>query len=272
MAGATGGISMEGKTVDNKDGTFTLKLKVCNTNEHAVEIKISDNPWKTRPEGETPGVKLYDYDRKPGEKIDPKKRRNLALEHWENPQTKDGKPLKLAKKGDKGECYDFEFKYKFKPAWTYVDVFIMQPNGQIEDEYSGEYTWDWEKIETAMLFPGAPGPSRACAFYLPFMMSLDPVWDGPIQIVIDRVEGIPETHQMLSIYPPIGVPHRLEFGDRTSAGSIVLRQMALSDDEHVVKIVYKVVRPEHLRHWPHRSVCFRLQGSASYRYGEIESE
>jgi hypothetical protein len=91
-------------------------------------------------------------------------------------------------------------------------------------------------------------------------MAAENVWDGPIGVVIDAVDGLPPSHELVHIFPPLGVPYRLDFADRNSQGVMVLRQLTRTEGRHSVRLRFRVVEPPILRELPERVIEFTLVG------------
>ena len=247
-----------------KSGTAALhvwKFKVCNTSDKPVKIKIADNPWKqpTEEGHGNLGAKLIEVLKANGER-DPDKTRQKALDGWRNPDDGGTGPVTLGKKGTPSACYEFTIKYDFEPACTYADVFVEQQDSSYAFDSSGPLNTMWKDIKTAFYGPKGAAPQYVAVLPFWFPMSLEAQWGGPINVAIERIEGLPTAYEVAHTYPKLGASQRIDFGDRDSQCAIVLRQVRPVRRPATVSVYFRVRSPSRLRHWV-RSISFTLVGS-----------
>lgn len=149
--------------------------------------------------------------------------------------------------------------YDFKPACTYTDVFIEQSDGSYKME-SLPLNLMWDDIKTAYYAPKGAAPQYVAVLPLWYPMSLESEYQGSIEVVVDRIEGLPDQYELVHVFPGLGVPHQLAFGDRDSQCALVLRQIAPVHRSHEVKVFFRIHSPGHLR-FPERAIEFTLVGS-----------
>jgi hypothetical protein len=265
-------ITVTGTMYKSKDGTKRgIKVKVCNQTDHDIDIKLADNPWSkpVNPDAGNLGPKKYDIRKENGE-ADTNAQRKKALENFKNPNGGNG-PWTLKKKGAKGDCQEFDIPYDSEPAAVYCDVYIMKPDGTPRDDYADHYTRVWDPVvETAYIGPKGPHPQYACVYYLPYPMSLGAVWNGDIEVAIDRVEGLPKGFEIVHAYPAIHAAHHLDAADRESHAVIFVRQMQPFSGRFTIQVYYRIVSPAHLTTWPERSIGFDIvarNGLAPFQRG-----
>jgi hypothetical protein len=237
--------------------TYGFKVTVCNKTDHDIKIKLADNPWKTLGAGKA-ALKQFEPDKNgKGEPI-PGSTRKKSLARWKNPDTGNSDPFTLTKNA----CKEFVLEYDFKPDCSYCDVFLMKPDGDPEEDYTPPtFSKMWEELKMALFDPRGPKPLCAVAFFIPYPMSLETVWHGPIEVSIDRIEGLPAGCELIHVFPQLRVPYRLDFADRHSQGAIFIRQLKRVTGRHTVRIYQRIVEPIHLRDWPERIIQFELVGS-----------
>jgi hypothetical protein len=241
-----------GKHGQIKGITYTLTLKLCNTSDKEVKIKIASNAWLEKisnDKKEYPTV--YKKDEDGIHHADPDAtRKGVIARSWKNPETGDGQPLTLAKKGDKGSCKEYKLSWRTKPSATYIDVYLTKPDGTLEDKFDGGgFNKSWDDIKLASFYPEGPKENYCCTFPIPYPMALESVWDGPIKVAIGSITGLPEGIEMLEVFPHIGVPYHLDLGDRGSVGAMILRQTGEVKGRRTVAVNYHVVEPVHLSDW-----------------------
>jgi len=245
------------KSQEQVDGqtVYKLKFKIRNTTDHAVKFKLADNPWK-----KDGGAKLFEDDK--DSKGDPVKgsARKKALAKWVHPTGGNNDPFELDKKGSGKATAEIVISYSYPIKTTYTDLIMMKGDGTPDDDISSFRNVDWDVLKTSRYFPSGPRPHYACVFKLPYPMVVEQVWDGPINVAIERIEGLPRGYQLLHVYPPIGVPHQLDFADRHSEGVLIVRQLAETGGPHRVRIWYRVVDPADLPVHSERCMEFDIVG------------
>jgi hypothetical protein len=238
---------------ENGVTTYTLTLKICNKGDKDVKIKIASNAWMEKISNDKKEYPTVMKDGKP----DPGATRKEVIEKtWKNPETGGKEPLAIAK----GECKEYKLVWKSKPISTYIDIFLAKPDGDLEEKFEGGgFNKEWDGIELATYYPEGPKQNYCCLFPLAFPMALEQVWGRDIKIAIDKITGIPDGIQLLSVFPPMGIPYHLDVGDRGSVGNIILRQVSEMNslDEHEVEVTYRVVEPSHLSDW-YRTMTFTI--------------
>jgi hypothetical protein len=186
--------------------------------------------------------------------------RKKALAKWVHPTTGNNDPLALDKKGSGQDTAEIVITYTAPIKTTYIDLIMMKADGTPEDDISSFRNAEWDTLKTSLYFPNGPRPHYACVFKLPYPMVVEQVWDGPIDVVIERIEGLPRSYALLHVYPPVGIPHRLDFADRHSEGVMIVRQLAETDGPHTVKVWYRVVHPADLPVHAERCMEFDIVG------------
>ena len=151
------------------------------------------------------------------------------------------------------------YDYPWKPTGMYVDVFKVQPDGSSSDKpLSGSYAGTTDPMY-ARLEPESGHPTFAAVVPLPYPMSVESATEEPIEMVIDRVEGLPEEFELLGTFPSIGTPHRLDPGDRMSECVVLVRQRAAMKERQVTVTAYqRIVAPEEVADWTERAVVFNI--------------
>lgn len=228
---------------------WRVKKTFCNETNQPITVLIADNPWRTGP-GNHYQNKLF-----PGKDKNGEFENKASLEKAKAA----GKTITLQPKGSAGDCKTLTYDYPWKPTGMYVDLFKVEPDGSSSDKpLIGSYTGRSEPLY-ARLEPENGHPTFAAVIPLPYPMSVESATEDPIDVVVDRVEGLPGEFELLATFPPIGKPHRLDPGDRMSECVVIVRQHAPMKENRVTVTAYqRVVSPEAVADWPERAVRFDI--------------
>lgn len=256
---ALGDVEVTGtKTTRQVNGRtqWVLRVRVCNRTADPLPVKLADNPWRkpADPSQGNLGPKLVETVLDDQGRPDPgATRRKVMRDRWRNPQTGDGSAFTLRPAGQQGDCHTFEFAYDFDPACTYCDVFVIQPNGQPEDAFSGHFTRMWNEVELAEYRPKGPNAQYACLYYLPYPMALESVAKGDVKVVLEP-PALPAGVTIAHAFPPFGVAVPLTLGDRDSQAVLFLRRTGIGSGTRTLSIRYRVVEPLSLGDFPPREI------------------
>jgi hypothetical protein len=251
------------KPVPNKPGKWQIRVTICNLTDHEIPILVADNPWRDKPEEQRMyATKLY-----PGE-VD-----KTTGQYTRASMIKDakvhGKTLTLKPKGEADSCRDIVYEYPWRPIAAYTDVYLRNPDGSVSDApvTGGAGTTFFPILETGMLLPGGPRPTFACVLPLPYPASVESAHDGPIEVLIAKVDGVPRGMKLVGTLPPLRRRITLWPGDRRSETVVLLQQDANLEPGscHVITVHERVVAPAKVRHWPTRRVSFVVMGPVETR-------
>lgn len=235
---------------------WTVRVTVCNLTNQDIKILVADNPWKGAADPKRPyAEKLYTGDKDP---ITGKPTRETTIKKAKE----NGKTLTVKAKGNKDECRTIVFTYPWYPLAAYTDVFILQPDGTVPDKPAegGAVAHMFPEQQVGMVLPESPKPTYVCVVPMPYPASLESVWDGPVEIMIDEVEGLPEEVELVGTFPKMDELYKLDLGDRESEAAIVIRQLAFLEPDiiHTVTVHQKAMSPRKASEWPTRLVSFDI--------------
>lgn len=231
------------KTIPDGTTIWKLKIKVCNDSTKKVKGKLVENPWK----GASATDKILDTDKDKEGKPIPDSDKKKAI--------RAGKDMEL----NPGECKEVEFIYTQEPTMAYTDFYEYNPDGTLKPDWTWGTVHDFRPKKVGSI-PNNHQKQYAFSFPIPYQMSISTIHHDKIDVTIEKIEGIPEQMELVSIVPGIGASYRLDFADRGSIGAIILRQKESFPDGHrsTITIYQRVMSPKELSNWPVRTVSFEL--------------
>ena len=244
-----------GKKVDKgpHKGKWKRELKFCNITGQPVTVLITDNPFWNKEGTNQWGMKLYTGDKDETGKYNKESATKQAK--------KNGKKYTLSSQAAGNNCVRITYYYDKEPSGFYTDVYEAAPNNSTKPKpLDGTSTAGATPPVRVGMLPDSPRVTYAAVIPLPYPVSVETVTEEPIDVVLDRVEGLPEQFELIGTLPPLGQPHRLDPGDRMSSAVIYFRQLAPIDAKPFsVAAFQKIVSPAEVSDWPERRLSFDIE-------------